>query len=98
MAWIGVALLSAAFAGLALVPWRTAPFSVNLDYSWQLALNVAFADRLAFGRDVVFTYGPLGLLYAATCYPPTARIRLLVRIALAVALWLGLWTVARRTI
>jgi hypothetical protein len=36
----------------------------NLDGSWRLALSIAFEKGLVFGRDINFTYGPLGFLAA----------------------------------
>src|SRR5450755_3306571 len=34
--------------------------SAGLDNSWQAGLSLALARGLVFGRQVVFTYGPLG--------------------------------------
>jgi hypothetical protein len=34
----------------------------NLEGSWIMACNYAFARGLVFGRDFIFTYGPLGFL------------------------------------
>src|SRR5260370_29230780 len=34
----------------------------GLDESWQWALNAATQNSYIFGKDVVFTYGPLGFL------------------------------------
>jgi hypothetical protein len=33
-----------------------------LDYSWQLVMEYAYEHGLKFGRDIVYTYGPLGFL------------------------------------
>jgi hypothetical protein len=38
--------------------WR----SNHLDGAWEAALHFIWEKRLVFGRDVVFTYGPLGVL------------------------------------
>lgn len=38
----------------------------DLDASWRMALGRFFLDGLQFGRDVVFTYGPLGFLMGKT--------------------------------
>jgi hypothetical protein len=38
------------------------PFTGGQDPHWQLALCIAFERGWVFGRDIVFTYGPLGLL------------------------------------
>lgn len=40
------------------------PLSSALEPSWQLMLGFALTHSLAFGQDVVFTYGPLGFLVA----------------------------------
>jgi hypothetical protein len=40
--------------------WNT-PY-INLDPSWQIALNLAIKQQLIWGKDIVFTYGPLGYL------------------------------------
>lgn len=39
----------------------TAPSS-GMEASWQIGLNMALHQDLVWGRDIVFTYGPLGFL------------------------------------
>ncbi|MEO7600453.1 MAG: hypothetical protein ABIV50_16090, partial [Opitutus sp.] len=39
-----------------------AAYGSGLDDSWQLILSYAFQNNLIFGRDLYFTYGPLGFL------------------------------------
>ena len=39
-------------------------FMWGLDFSWQVALHLAAIDSLQWGRDIVFSYGPLGFLTA----------------------------------
>ncbi|MCD6012678.1 MAG: hypothetical protein K0Q79_2540 [Flavipsychrobacter sp.] len=39
---------------------RALPYSY--DGGWMTSLNLAIRDHLVFGRDFVFTYGPLGLI------------------------------------
>src|ERR1700743_152061 len=34
----------------------------GLDPSWMIALNLAYKYHLHFGKDIVFTYGPLSVL------------------------------------
>lgn len=34
----------------------------SLDGSWVRGINMAIKDNLVFGRDIIFTYGPLGYL------------------------------------
>jgi hypothetical protein len=40
------------------------PFGVSsgLDPSWTYAISKAFTEKLIFGKDIIFTYGPLGYL------------------------------------
>ena len=39
--------------------------SIGLDASWKIGLELAIKNNLIFGKDIVFTYGPLSYLY--TC-------------------------------
>lgn len=34
----------------------------GLDPSWNIGIQLAFKEGLTFGRDIIFTYGPLGFL------------------------------------
>lgn len=45
------------------LPDRRADF-VGLDTSWRIALHLAVEERLSFGSGLVFSYGPLGFLFA----------------------------------
>jgi hypothetical protein len=49
---------------VALLGWKVAmnPPSVGLDGSWNGGLAMAVHDGLQWGRDIVFTYGPLGFI------------------------------------
>src|SRR5476651_2326456 len=38
----------------------------GLDPSWRMALGYMFEHGMQFGRDVVFTYGPLGFIMSKT--------------------------------
>ncbi|MFI5335158.1 MAG: hypothetical protein ACHQ5A_00100, partial [Opitutales bacterium] len=44
------------------------PPAIDLDASWRMALGKFLLDGLQFGRDVVFTYGPLGFVMGNTYY------------------------------
>lgn len=51
--------------GVLSFPWFWGIISNGLDDSWIYALNkITELNNIKFGRDVVFTYGPLGFLYA----------------------------------
>jgi hypothetical protein len=36
---------------------------IGLDPSWRLAINLALKEKLTWGKEIVFTFGPLGYLY-----------------------------------
>ena len=55
------ALLLCATA-LLICPIRYHPANTGLDASWAVALNLFHLKNVIFGRDVGFTYGPLGYL------------------------------------
>src|SRR4051794_27622935 len=79
--WKPVATLA-----LALAAWPVPGMQprAGLDPSWQIALHMAASDRLTYGRDVVFTYGPLGFLsIPLTVTVPTA----VASIAFTIVLW-----------
>jgi hypothetical protein len=88
---------------LAICTWPVATLvpGSSLDYSWVIGLNLAFHDGLDYGRDVVFTYGPLGFLQTPQLvFPWPMRLAFcwvfLVQVALAgTLLWSmrrGLWS------
>ena len=49
---------------LTVLSWPVASVTplAGLDNSWEVGLSLALARGLTFGRQVVFTYGPLGLV------------------------------------
>ena len=46
-------------AGIFMFPTMPGP---GLDPSWRMALGYMFEHGMQFGRDVIFTYGPLGFI------------------------------------
>ncbi|MGH2412522.1 MAG: hypothetical protein ACRDEA_02265 [Microcystaceae cyanobacterium] len=48
---------------IAFLPFPS-PIRIGLDPSWQYAISQAAEDGLIFGKDIIFTYGPLGYLVA----------------------------------
>jgi hypothetical protein len=97
------AVVSTPFLGL-LVAACTWPLNqiapgMGPDFSWMAGLFMAHSEGLLFGKDLVFTYGPLGFLEVPVLYDQNLWVlafayQLLVHAALAVSL---LW-VARRTL
>ena len=75
-------------------------FSPDLPYwpqdaAWPLALNEATARHLAFGRAVIFNLGPWSSVYTGQYHPFTDPLMVGGGVLVAVALSLGLTTVAR---
>ncbi len=60
--------LEAGLAFLTLLFLFPSPYFVtpNLDSSWQAVLEEAFFKQWQFGKDIIFTGGPLNLLYSPT--------------------------------
>jgi hypothetical protein len=64
-----------------------------VDDSWIQMLHMAFAERLQFGRDIVFTFGPWGFLYGGY-HTATHSISVVVWAVLAIVFWWAAWRVA----
>jgi hypothetical protein len=45
----------------------------GLDPSWKLGTNQATAQKLSFGSDVIFTFGPYASIYTRVYHPATDR-------------------------
>lgn len=77
---------------LALLPLPPVMVSPGLDASWQQALHVAAQQRLSFGEQVIFTYGPLGFVHARIFWPGLFGVTIFFWMLLATALldaWRG---------
>jgi hypothetical protein len=61
---IAKSALLLAFIFLIVTPPTPFVLGPGLDSSWAFGLNMGHFDRMVFGRDIVFTYGPLGYLIA----------------------------------
>lgn len=72
--WILIGALTLLFAYHLLLPLTPIKFNDTLDYSWELALNVCFAEQMQFGKEVLFTYGPYGFIMNRLYYPATFSI------------------------
>jgi hypothetical protein len=59
-AWIFVLIFL--WMAVALIPLTPGAPGIGLDASWARALNWSHAQNLIFGRDLIFTFGPLGYL------------------------------------
>ena len=74
--------------------------TVGLDSAWSLGLVEAAAKHLAFGRDIAFTFGPLGYLVVNVALPANAPERVAYQLAIALLIAvLAAWEfLAARTI
>lgn len=89
----GTRLFMATLASMTLLsfPDPVFPLKPNLDVSWQWALN-HFAFSGAWGRDFVFTYGPLGWLLCPSGNGATVLVAIAANLAFS-ALWV--WSVRK---
>lgn len=72
LGWLAGALLMLPLVAAHLGPLRASVTSEGLDPSWMAALADAAARGAAFGRDIVFTGGPLSALYTGFFEPAMA--------------------------
>lgn len=63
--------------------------TASLDSSWKYAVNEVIARHLIFGRDFIFTSGPLESAYTELYHPATDHIMLLSSALLALGLYAG---------
>jgi hypothetical protein len=64
-----VLAMSVVYAWLMLLPWNPPLPAFYLDASWQQVLPHATLNGWQFGKDIVFTYGPLGWLAINQFHP-----------------------------
>lgn len=88
------ALLAFAFTVLVSVPFMPRMPGTGLDSSWAYAMNVAVANHLVFGRDIVFTFGPLASLYTHLYHPAVDALMLTGSSIIALATFLGCVAIA----
>jgi DNA-binding beta-propeller fold protein YncE len=89
--WLA-AITSLAFALCRFLP-SGQPGGYNIvDDAWIQMLHFAFAERLQFGRDIVFTFGPWGFLYGGY-HPATHWISVVMWLGLAIVFWWAAWRV-----
>lgn len=69
---------------------------MGLDPSWGTALNEALVAKLVFGRDVVFTFGPLGPVYTRSYHPGTDHVMLVGSLLIALGAIAGFWFLCRQ--
>ena len=89
----GFSTLAVCFAALltifCLVPFAPGYPDGALDGSWAHAMNVAVGKKLQFGRDIVFTFGPMASVYTRQYFPATDTFMLLGLSLIAVSVFLS---------
>lgn len=75
--------------------WPDLP-SGGLDPSWAFALNQAVAQHLAFGKDIVFTFGPYASVYTRIYSPATTTLMYAGTLYLGISYWLCLTLLMRK--
>ena len=85
-----VSALAIGYISIATFPGGYFPVQAGLDLSWVYAINWLAETPHRFGREVNFTYGPLGFLFLPTNFGEhvlwSALFRLFSAIAFAAAL------------
>jgi hypothetical protein len=69
--WELCAAASLILAALFVIPTFPVMPYAGLDASWMYAINEILARGLVFGRDFIFTFGPLGSVYTGMFHPAT---------------------------
>jgi hypothetical protein len=72
------------------------PSSAPLDPSWVIGLNQAVAQKLQFGQELIFTFGPYASIYTKAFHPATNHLELLGSIYLSALYILVLLLVIKR--
>jgi hypothetical protein len=76
-----------------LVPWGYRSWGGLCNNTWALELHNAFTNHLQFGKDIIFTFGPLGFLYYGIT-PETLEYVILYWSTLTVVTFLGIRKIA----
>ncbi|WP_054052315.1 hypothetical protein [Pseudomonas nunensis] len=71
------------------IPFYPKMPAAGLDNSWMFGMNEAIAQHMAFGRDVIFTFGPYASVYTKEYHPATGSLMLLGSVFLALAYTVG---------
>lgn len=77
---------------LLFVPFRPVFPGSGLDPSWMLGMNELMSRDAVFGRDVIFTFGPLASVYTTYFHPTTDSLAMLTSLVLALSA-IGCWRV-----
>ena len=90
-----VGLLLLGYCLLTVLPWQPGGYLYDLDGSWATAMHVAFREKIQFGQDFIYTYGPYGFLQVDIYLLETYSYSFLFRLLIAIAAWAGLFRLLR---
>ena len=93
----GLAGIGIVLAIVILIPFAPSFPRSGPDHSWQFAMNMATAYHLRFGKDVIFTLGPLASVYTHLYSPETDSLMIVASLVVTFALAAGLVLIARPT-
>jgi hypothetical protein len=93
-----IGLIFLCFCLLTLLPWSLGGYWFDLDQSWASAVHVAFANKIQFGKDFIYTYGPYGFLQVDLYFPETYSYILGFRLLIALAVWAGFFQLMRHCV
>lgn len=88
-------LLLLGYSLLNILPWSPTAYGFSLDESWASAVHIAFANKIQFGKDLIYTYGPYGFLQVKRYFPETYGYLFGFYLLIAIAIWSGLFRLAR---
>ena len=81
---------------LRLLPWQYTTISSALEAeSWVRVLQEGFLSHKAFGRDIVFTYGPWGFAVLPFYHPSLFGLQMTIQGLLCLLLMVATWRIGR---
>ena len=95
-----VLAVSIVYGWLMLLPWNPPLPWPDLEGSWQMMLPYTVLKGWQFGKDIVFTYGPLGWLaiHDMSIHPDLLRLALAIQAFLVFMTFLGVHLIAWRVL
>src|SRR6516165_9827961 len=81
-----------------LVPFYPSMPAGGIGTSFNLAMNKAVAQRLAFGKDVIFTFGPYASVLTGEYHPATNHLMLVGAGFLGISYWFAVFILSRNNI
>ncbi|MFX1695361.1 acyltransferase family protein [Paraburkholderia sp. A1RO-1] len=87
----------AVLAAVFFIPFLPGMPGAGIDYSWMMAVNETLARELVFGKNMIFTSGPLSPIYTTSYAPQTNWISFWGSIPVATAVFGGFLLISRRS-